>query len=201
MTDSDGEFWFRLWIIIMTPNSIKELAKIRHDFYSLFAIAIDIKVSITKGNSHSCNPSKVSWYDCYRRYNYIYVYAHIAPDKLLLDRPFIIRIGINKGLDIVPSNSRKEVQSDRRKLLRFDLTLLPDELILFIPWLISLLEAYDKGSNISIPPPCPLNFATLDEVLRYGAWTQKATVACYGKKGKQEEARIVCVHGSSHNIP
>ena len=87
------------------------------------------------------------------------------------------------------------MQSNSRKLLKFNLTLLPDELIRFIPWFISLLKAYDKGSNISIPSPCPLNFATLDEILRYGAWTQKATLACYGRKEKQEESRSVCVYG------
>ena len=185
----------------MTPNSIKELAKIRHEFYSLLAIAIDMPVSITKGNSHSCNPSKISWRDCHRRYNYIYIYAHIAPDKLLIDRPFIIRVGINKGLGIGTSTSRKEMQGDSQEVLRFDLTLLPDELIHFIPWVISLLKAYDKGHNISIPSPCPLNVSTLDEILRYGAWTQNATIAYYGEKGKQEDSRSVCVHSSSRNIP
>ncbi|MFE4107620.1 hypothetical protein [Almyronema epifaneia] len=160
----------------MTPEAIRTISQVRHEFYKLFAAEISEPVNITKGNSYSSNTAKVSWIDRYQRPNYACLYAHIAPDRLLPDRPLILRLGVNQGLNFEPTKRHQELHLNRQKLLRFELTLLPDEILKFVPWLISLLQTHEKGSGL-ITPPCLLNFDTLDELLLYGAWTQKAEVA------------------------
>ncbi|NJL87212.1 MAG: hypothetical protein HC886_16520 [Leptolyngbyaceae cyanobacterium SM1_1_3] len=161
----------------MTPEAIRTISQIRQEFYTLFAAAIDVSVSITKGNSYSSNTSKISWIDRYERLNYVCVYAHTAPDQLLPERPLILRLGINRGLGLEPAKRSKEAQQSDQKLLRFELTLLPDEILSFVPWVADLLQSYEKGSSAIGSPPCLLNFDTLDQLLLHGAWTQRATCA------------------------
>ncbi|MBE9077208.1 hypothetical protein IQ241_07855 [Romeria aff. gracilis LEGE 07310] len=158
----------------MTPEAIRQLSQIRDEFNTLFSAAIGLPVSITKGSSHSSNAAKIAWEDRHHRQNYICLYACIAPDELLPDRPLILRLGVNKGLGVEAARRGKKSQQTSQKPLRFELTLLPDEVLKVVPWVISLLQSYDQGSSLDIAPPCRLNFDTLDQLVRQGAWTQRA---------------------------
>lgn len=165
----------------MTPEAIRKLSQIRDEFNALFSAAIGVPVSITKGSSHSSNAAKITWEDRHQRQNYICVYAYIAPDELLPDRPLILRLGINKGLGHEAAKRGRKNQLISQKPLRFELTLLPDEVLKCVPWVISLLQSYDQGLELEDLPPCRLNFDTLDELVRHGAWTQRATL-CFSQK-------------------
>lgn len=158
----------------MTPEAIRKIGKVRQEFHTEFAAIIDVPVNITKGDSYSSNFPKLSWVDLNQRLNYVYVYAHIAPDQLLPDRPLILRIGVNKGLGWEAVKRSQGSKGKGDKVLRFDLTLLPDEILDFIPWLVGLLKSDDSDTRKVINPPFPLNCSTLCELLRNGAWTQNA---------------------------
>lgn len=157
----------------MTPAAIRELANLRQEFYALFAEAINASVTINKGNTYSASPSRVSWVDCYKRPNYIYIYAHTAPDDLMPERPLVLRLGVNKGSE-VEYTGRIESASPHHlypKILKFDLTLLPNELLDFVPWLTYLLNREGQNSIDMLMPPHPLNCTNLDEIKQHGAWT------------------------------
>ncbi|NER80685.1 MAG: hypothetical protein F6K42_14160 [Leptolyngbya sp. SIO1D8] len=158
----------------MTPEAIRIISQIRHEFHASLAEGIGVPVNITKGTSYSSNFPKISWTDSDQRLNYVYVYAHVAPDTLIPDRPLILRVGVNKGLGLEPAKRVQKKQKTSQKLLQFELTLLPDEIFDFVPWLISLLRFYAADPAKVISPPCTLNPDTLDELILQGAWTPKA---------------------------
>lgn len=173
----------------MTPETIRTLGQVRQEFYIAFAAAIDAPANITKGNLYSSNTPRISWTDRHQRLNYLCVYAHVAPDQLLPDRPLILRLGVNKGLGL-DARHGKESQQASQKLLRFELTLLPDEILDFVPWLASLLQSSVKSYEIMELPPCRLNLNTLDELLLYGAWTQQAT-RCFAQKDEHRQLKTL----------
>lgn len=160
----------------MTPTTIRELANLRQEFYALFAEEINASVTINKGNAYSASPSRVSWVDCYKRPNYIYIYAHTAPDDLMPERPLVLRLGVNKGSEVEYMGRREgsSLHHLHPKVLRFDLTLLPNELLDFVPWLTYLLNREGRNSVDMLMPPHPLNCTTLDEIKQHGAWTRNA---------------------------
>ena len=158
----------------MTPEAIHTVADIRQDFYTSFAAAIGLPVNITKGNSYSSNTPKITWTDRHQRANYICVYAHMAPDELLLHRPLILRLGVNQGLGLEPSKRGKASPSLGPKLLQFELTLLPSEVLKFVPWLVALFQANDTGADLELAPPCQLQLDSLKDLLTHGAWTPRA---------------------------
>lgn len=81
----------------MTPEAIRIITQLRREFYTLFAAAMDMPVSITNGNSSSGNPPIASWIDGRKRLNYLRIYVYTAPDELIPERPFILRLSVNKG--------------------------------------------------------------------------------------------------------
>lgn len=178
----------------MTPETIRTISQVRQEFYTAFAAAIDAPVNITKGNLYSSNTPRVSWTDRYQRLNYICVYAHVAPDQLLPDRPLILRLGVNKGLGLESVRRGKDSQQISQKLLRFELTLLPDEILDFVPWLASLLQSSVKSHEAMELPPHQLNLNTLDELLLYGAWTQHAT-RCFAQNDDHSQLKTSAWQG------
>lgn len=158
----------------MTPEAIRTIAQIRQEFHTVLAAAIDLPVTITKGNSHSSNPAKISWVDHSQRLNYICVYAHMAPDILLPDRPLILRVGMNRGLGFEPARRSQDRPAMGRKLLQFDLTLLPGELLTHAPWVTRLWQAYERGADLVVAAPGELNVKTFEQLVRHGAWTRLA---------------------------
>jgi hypothetical protein len=159
----------------MTPEAIRTVTDIRQEFYTLLAKALGVPAHITKGNSYLGNTPKISWTDSCQNPNYVCIYAHIAPDVLVPDRPLILRLGLNQGLGLEPATGRKTSRPRTKKLLKFELTLLPNEVLQFAPWIVDLLHAYETGSDTELDPPCQINSHTLADLVTHGAWTHEAT--------------------------
>jgi len=158
----------------MTPEAIRTVGDIRQEFYNRLAPALGVPVHITKGSSYLGNTPKMTWTDCYQKLNYICIYAHIAPDDLVPDRPLILRLGMNQGLGLEPAKGQPHKRLQGQQLLKFELTLLPDEVLRFAPWVADVLHSYETGSDVALEPPCQLNSDTLADLVAYGAWTYEA---------------------------
>lgn len=158
----------------MTPEAIRTVADIRQEFYDLLAPALGVPVHITKGSSYLGNTPKMSWTDSHQKLNYICVYAHTAPDELVPDRPLILRLGMNRGLGLEPVKGKRHHLPRGQKLLKFELTLLPGEVLQFVPWVADLFHSYETDSDIELEPPCQLNSDTLADLVAQGAWTYEA---------------------------
>jgi hypothetical protein len=159
----------------MTPEAIRRISQIRQEFYHLFAGAMKVPVSITNRNSYAGNASIVSWTDRRQRLNYICVYAHTAPDDLIPERPFILRLSINKGGDTSAILRQGRSYQSLNQGQHFELTILPSEILDFLPWVVSLVRSYEE-SYLSLPlaPPHPFNFSVVDVPQFDSVWTQAA---------------------------
>lgn len=158
----------------MTPEAIRIVQELRREFYSLFATAMKVPVRIT-GNSYSSNFPTASWLDKRQRLNYLSIYALTAPDRLVPERPFILRIAINKGAGRVTSAKWGEQCQGFNQGWHFELTVLPEEMLDFLPWIVSLVKAYDKGSpSLVHEPPHPFDFKMSKGLSSNNAWTQSA---------------------------
>ncbi|MBE9170888.1 hypothetical protein IQ238_26370 [Pleurocapsales cyanobacterium LEGE 06147] len=160
----------------MTPEAIRIVAQLRREFYTLLAATIQVPVSISKDNPSTSCRSMASWIDDRKRLNYVLVYAYIAPDALVPKRPFILRVAVNKGAGLFVNNTkwRKDCRSLNQSW-DFELTLLPEEILDFLPWVVSLIESQDNYSASFVEtPPHPLNFQITHVKLLQDAWTQKA---------------------------
>jgi len=134
-----------------------------------------VPVRITNDKLYARSPCTASWTDSKQRLNYIWVYAHTAPDELVPKRPFILRVAINKGAGVVAAAKQGKDRQGLNKSWRFELTLLPEEILDFLPWIVTLVKLYDEGSVSLIPePPRPLSFKLPSVLLLHDAWTEKA---------------------------
>jgi len=84
----------------MTPEAIRQVGKIRDEFYASLATVLDVPVNITKGASYSSNLPRIAWTDRYQSSNYVCIYAHLAPDAIQPKQPLILRVGVNQGMGI-----------------------------------------------------------------------------------------------------
>ncbi len=158
----------------MTPEAIRIISQLRCEFYSLFATGMKVPVSITNDKSYARSPCTASWKDSKQRLNYMWVYAHTAPDELVPKRPFILRLAINQGAGVVTAKQGKDCQGLNRSW-HFELTLLPEEILDFLPWIVTLIKSYDEGSASFVPePPRPFKFEVPRALPFHDAWTQKA---------------------------
>lgn len=159
----------------MTPEAIRIVTKLRYEFYSRFAMALEVPVSITHGSSSTGNPPTASWIDDRQQLNYLRIYVHTAPDELMPERPFILRLSVNKGSGVAaPSKWRRDYRGLNRDW-QFELTLLPEEMLDFLPWLVSLVKSHNQGSASFLQePPHPFDFKISQGLLFNEAWTQKA---------------------------
>ena len=159
----------------MTPEAIRIVTQLRREFYSLFATKMEVPVIITNSNSCASNPSIASWIDRQQRLNYVCIYVHLSPDELVPNRPFLLRLAINKGAGIgVSAKQHKDYQGLNQRW-HFELTLLPEEILDFLPWIVSLVKSYEKGSpSLTLEPPHPFEFKMSNLLLSHDIWTQKA---------------------------
>lgn len=158
----------------VTPEVIRIIGELRHDFYCLFAAAMNVPVRIT-GKSYSSNSPIASWVDERQRLNYVNVYAYTAPDHFIPNRPFILRVAINKGAGKVTMVKPRQECRGLNREWDFELTVLPEEILDFLPWTISLVKAHDKGSpSLVHEPPHPFNLKVPTVGLFNDAWTEKA---------------------------
>ena len=88
--------------------------------------------------------SMASWIDKRQQLNYLLVYPDIAPDALVSQLLLILKIAINRGAgSLVKTKWRKYGQSLNLSW-HFKLTLLPSEILNFLPWVVSLIESQDN---------------------------------------------------------
>lgn len=159
----------------MTPETIRIVSQLRKEFYSLFAAAMKVSVSITTSNPSIGNPPIVSWIDERERLNYLRIYVYTAPDELIPERPFILRVSVNKGGGISTSTRWKRNCQGLNQTWHFELTLLPEEILDFLPWIVSLVQSHNKSCTSFLQePPHPLHFKMPNEPSVNDAWTQKA---------------------------
>lgn len=158
----------------MTPEAKRIVGELRSEFYSLFAAAMNVPVRIT-GVSYSSNSPIASWVDDRQRLNYVNIYAYTAPDEFFPDRPFLLRVAINKSAGRVMTGKQGQECQGLNRRWDFELTVLPEEILDFLPWIVSLVEAYDKGSPLLVEsPPHPFDLQVPTVGLFQDAWTKKA---------------------------
>ncbi|HEY9847076.1 MAG TPA: hypothetical protein V6D03_12890 [Candidatus Caenarcaniphilales bacterium] len=133
-----------------------------------------VPVKVT-GNSYTSNFPIASWVDDRQRLNYVSVYAYTAPDSLVPKRPFILRLTINKGVGSVMIASWGKECRGLNRSWHFELTVLPEEILDFLPWIVSLVKAHDKGSSSLVhEPPHPFGLDAFNMLVSHDVWTQKA---------------------------
>ncbi|GAB4180571.1 MAG: hypothetical protein Fur006_14870 [Coleofasciculaceae cyanobacterium] len=159
----------------MTPEAIRIVAQLRREFYSRFAAAMEVPVSISKGSSSTGNPPLASWIDDKQRLNYLRIYVYTAPDDLTPERPFILRLSVNKGGGVAVAPKWKRDCQGLNLDWHFELTLLPEEILDFLPWSIGLVKFYERDSVALLQePPHPLDLKNSNELFFKEAWTQQA---------------------------
>lgn len=157
----------------MSPESIRMVSRLRQEFYSLFTAAMSVPVNVT--SSSSGNFSMALWMDDRQRMNYVCVYAHAAPDALVPERPLILRVAVNKGAGIVSGLRWGKGCQGLNQSWQFELTLLPEEILDFLPWIVGLIKSHDKRTDSVISaPPYPIDFKTSNLLLFNNAWTHRA---------------------------
>lgn len=159
----------------MTPSTIRLISQLRQEFYTLFSSAMEGAVHITSGNSSTSNPSLALWLDNRQCLNYLYLYAYTAPDDLIPERPFVLRLAINKNVGTPTLVGPGRGSRGLNRNWHFELTLLPREIMDFLPWIVDLVQSYDSNSAFLIPnPPYPLHFKTSPASLFHNAQTYGA---------------------------
>ncbi|MBD2533912.1 hypothetical protein H6G97_31960 [Nostoc flagelliforme FACHB-838] len=158
----------------MNPEAKHIVSELRREFYSNFVAAMNMPVNIT-GTSYSNNSPIASWIDHRQRLNYINVYAYTAPDEFVPLCPFILRLGINKSAGRVMVLRKGQVCRGLNLVWDFELTVLPKEILDFLPWIVKLVESHDKGSPLLIEsPPHSFELKVSEVELFNNAWTQQA---------------------------
>jgi len=158
----------------MTPEAIRLVSNLRREFYSLFSTEMNVPIKISS-SSYNSSSSIASWVDEKERLNYINIYAYKAPDALLNQRPFILRIAINKGAGNITIPRQAQICRGLNKGWQFELTVLPEEILDFLPWLVGLVKAKAKGaSSFAEVPPYPVNLDTSNVIFSTAAWSQEA---------------------------
>lgn len=159
----------------MTPEVKRLICELRSQFYSLFAAQMPVPVRIS-GTSYSSNSPIASWVDKQQRLNYINIYAYTAPDEFIPERPFLLRVAINKSIGTVTFFRQGQGCRGLNQDWDFALTVLPEEIIDFLPWIVSLVKAQDKGLLSSVhEPPHPVDLKESNQLLLSDdVWTQAA---------------------------
>jgi hypothetical protein len=159
----------------MTPEAIRLVSQLRREFYSLFAAAMQAPVNITSSNPSTGSLPMASWIDNRQQLNYVCVYVYTAPDNLRPERPFILRVSVNKGGGISTNAKRRRDCQGLNQGWHFELTLLPEEILDFLPWIVNLVKSQEKGSaSLVQDPPHPFHLKTSEKLSFNNAWTQKA---------------------------
>jgi len=158
----------------MMPRAAALVSELRNRFYAYFAAAMPLPVILNQKNS-STNQGIVTWIDQWQRLNYLYIYAYTAPDDLIPQRPLILRTSINRGADTTPTSRQRRGSQGQNEEWSFDLTLLPEELLEFVPWMVGLADSQASQRQVMVPEtPRPLIFQTSQGPSFNDAWTQRA---------------------------
>ncbi|OUL37261.1 hypothetical protein BV372_03290 [Nostoc sp. T09] len=160
----------------MTPEAKHIVSELRREFYSLFATAMRTPVLIT-GTSYSSNSPIASWIDNRQQLNYVNIYAYTAPDEFNPLRPFVLRLAINKSALQFMMGKKWQQYRGLNLVWDFELTVLPREILDFLPWIVSLVEAHDQVAPLLLQsPPHPFELKMPAVGLCNNAWTLEACI-------------------------
>lgn len=161
----------------MTPETIRTIANLRREFYTLLAAEMSMPVKVS-GSSYNSSALIASWMDENQHLNYVNIYAYTAPDNLQSQRPFVIRLAINKGAGDLSSARKGLSCRGLNKKWSFELTALPEEILDFLPWIVSLVETKTQNLLSSTPtPPHPVALNAATVLSATAAWTHNARQA------------------------
>ncbi|WOD37697.1 hypothetical protein [Nodosilinea sp. E11] len=158
----------------MTPEVTQQVSRLRSEFYAQFADAQNTAVTINKEKSYASTPPKVSWTDTQQRLNYLCIYAYSAPDVLVPDRPLVLRIGVNLGAEVLAGVSRGKGIRRYNQACQFYLTLLPDEAMALMPWVLDALNRDAKPQLTTLPLPYHKLVPELGGSVAPSFWTHTA---------------------------
>ncbi|BAY07887.1 hypothetical protein [Calothrix sp. NIES-2098] len=158
----------------MNPEAKHIVSELRREFYSLFAAAMKTPVSISS-TCYSSNSPIASWIDNRQKLNYVNIYAYTAPDEFNPLRPFILRLAINKSALQFMMGKKLQKSQELNVRWNFELTVLPREILDFLPWIVSLVEARDRVSpSLLQSPPHPFELKVPASGLYNNVWTLEA---------------------------
>lgn len=158
----------------MTPETIRTIANLRREFYDLFAAAMQVPVKVS-GSSYNSSSLIASWTDQNQLLNYINIYAHQAPDRLGSQHACVLRLTINQGAGEIAAARKSPSCRGLNRKWQFELTILPEEIFDFLPWLVNLIETQTQGisaRDLEVTYPMISNISR--ESLTTKAWTLKA---------------------------
>jgi len=158
----------------MTPAAAAIVSDLRGRFYSHFAAVMPQTVTVVNAKQGASGTPVAAWVDKHRQLNYLYVYALVAPDPFLPQRPLILRISINKGTEMPFLSRLKRGCRSLNQDWVFDLTLLPEEVLAFVPWVVGVIQAQAGDADAGMDPPHPLTFVGSSPRSFLNAWTQRA---------------------------
>lgn len=165
----------------MNPEAKHIVSELRSEFYSLFAATMKTPVKISS-TSYSSNSPIASWIDKREQLNYVNIYAYTAPDEINPLRPFILRLAINKSALQFMMAKKWQKSRGLNLLWEFELTILPTEILDFLPWIVSLVEAQNQvAPSLLQPPPHPFELKVPNFALCNNLWTLEACLLTKGK--------------------
>lgn len=177
----------------MTPDAIRTLSNLRQEFYSLFAAAMNSPVKITNRNSQAGNLSIASWVDSQQQVNYLCIVAHTAPDEFIPERPFVLRLMVNRGGDFAGVSRQRKAGQEMNQSWYLELVLLPEQVLDFIPWIVNLVQFYDSRMAASIPaPPHPFEHDLYPNQSFHSVSTQLA-VDKLSQQSSTEQTQMPCL--------
>lgn len=155
----------------MTPEAIRIVSQLRGEFYSHFAVGMKVPVKVVSSNSFHI----ATWVDAKKQLNYLNVYAYTAPDEIFPQRPFLLRVAINRSAGRLTYIRQWQDCQNINQKWDFELTLLPDEILDFIPWIVNLVKFSDKDLPLSVKePPHLFSFKLSPSGGCDRAWTERA---------------------------
>jgi hypothetical protein len=157
----------------MTPEAIRAVSTLRSEFYGSFAENLGTMVTIAPEKSYARALPKVSWTDSQQRLNYLCLYAYSAPDILVPDRPLLLRIGLNLGAEFVDPGKGSRSLRRYNQDCQFYVTLLPQETLGAVPWLVAVVHSHSQDWPMLPSPPHGLASSQPLEAT-VSMWTQAA---------------------------
>jgi len=158
-------------LIPMTPAAVTIVSELRGRFYSHFAAAMPPTVTVVNAKQGATGASVAVWVDQHQQLNYLYIYARVAPDPFLPQRPLILRISINRGTELPFLSRRKWGSRALNQDWCFDLTLLPEEVLAFVPWVVGVIQSQAGDTDAAMDSPYPLTFSLSRPRSFLNAWT------------------------------
>lgn len=147
----------------LQPRSTSQILHTLHaEFLPMLAQAMIRPVAVFR------TPPIAAWLDTRARLNHLRIYRHVGPDVLHPDTPLVVRISCNRDRPALTEAPLIPIPGVRDLSLlahntewSFEMSLLPEEVFRFTPWIAALLEAKTMGEvPVSTGPERPAPHCT-----------------------------------------